>query len=42
MRDPRGHADAIIPDVRKNPVTRFGKEHVNLAYEGTLLENDWR
>jgi mono/diheme cytochrome c family protein len=32
VRDPREHPDAIIPDLRTNPINKFTKEQVALVY----------
>jgi predicted CXXCH cytochrome family protein len=32
VRDPRTHPDAIIPDLRTNPINKFTKEQVALVY----------
>src|SRR6202048_4793589 len=32
VRDPRTHPEAIIPDLRTNPLTKFTKEQVALVY----------
>jgi predicted CXXCH cytochrome family protein len=32
VRDPRTHPDAIIPDLRTNPLTKFTREQVALVY----------
>ena len=32
VRDPREHPEAIIPDLRTDPVARFNKEQVAPAY----------